>query len=357
MDKLFGRMKPRLTSLAAAVAALALSAPVLHAQSTATTDPVGFTTVTVRGKTDSSIAFTTAVLPMERASAYVGDLTGVTFSLDSGRTVITFPSNIFTANQFTGTGNQHYFRLRSGSNEGEFSTVIANTQNSITLADNFNPVLDQNTTFAITPYWTLSTVLPSGGGLQGGTSAAAADTVTIYNTNFAGTIYFYNTTANQWRTGLSNSENVIIPPGSGLGIERKQATDVKIVLAGSVPLGTSAVVVNGSNSGDATKYTLVGSAYPLASKRLADIGLYTGDASTGVAGGTSAASADNITIYNPQTGAATIYFYSTSANQWRTGLSNASNVTIPEGSAILVTRRNGRPPFTWYIPQPPMALQ
>ncbi len=339
---------------AIALTSLALSGA--NAQTTATTDPVGFTTVTVRAKTGVAKAFTTVVLPMERPDAFVGACTGATFTSDAGRTVITFPSDIFTANQFTGAGNQHYFRLSSGDNAGEFSTIVANTVNSVTLADDLNSVLSTASTFSVSPYWTLSTALPAGGGLQGGTSATGADTVTIYNANFVGTTYFYNSTAGQWRTGLSNSDNVIIPPGSGLGIERKQPTAATIVLAGSVPLGTSAVDVNGSSSGTATKYTLVGSAYPLASKRLADIGLYTGNTSTGVVGGTSATAADTVTIYNPATGVGATYFYNTTAGQWRTGLSNASDVTIPEGAAVLITRKSGRSPFTWYIPQPTMAL-
>jgi uncharacterized protein (TIGR02597 family) len=269
---------------------------------------------------------------------------------------VTFTSNLFTANQFTGTGNQHYFRLSNGGNAGEFSTIVANTANSITLADDLNAVLQTSSTFEVTPYWTLGTALPAGGGLQGGTSAAAADTVTIYNSNFVGTTYFYNSTAGAWRTGITGSDNVIIPPGSGMAVDRKQASAASIVLAGSVPLGTSAVDVNGSTSGTATKNTMVGSAYPLASKRLADIGLYTGSTSTGLQGGTSAAAADTITIYNPSTGVATTYFYNTTANQWRTGITDASNVTIPEGSAILIARKSGRSGFTWYIPQPTMAL-
>jgi uncharacterized protein (TIGR02597 family) len=294
---------------------------------------------------------------MERAAAFVGACTGATFSLDgSSRTVITFASDLFSPNQFTGTGNQHYFRLSNGGNAGEFSTIVANTANSVTLADDLNVVLQTSSTFEVNPYWTLGTALPAGGGLTGGTSAAAADTVTIYNSNFVGTTYFYNSTAGAWRTGITGSDNVIIPPGSGLAIERKQATPVSIVLAGSVPLGTSAVEVNGSTSGTATKNTMVGSAYPLASRRLADISLYTGDPTTGVQGGTSAAAADTITIYNPATGVGATYFYNTTANQWRSGITDASNVTIPEGSAILVARKGGRSPFTWYIPQPTIAL-
>lgn len=328
-----------------------------NAQTTATTDPVGFTTVNVRAKTGATKAVTFVVLPMERASAYTGSCSGASFSLDgSSRTVITFASNLFTTNQFTGTGNQHYLRLTSDPNAGDFSTIISNTANSITLADNFNSVLTTASTFEVNPYWTLGTALPAGGGLQGGTSATAADTVTLYNTNFVGTTYFYNTTASAWRTGITGSDNVIIPPGTGFAIERKQNSAVGIVVPGSVPLGWSAVDVNGSTSGSATKYTLVGSAYPLASKTLKDLGLYTSNSTTGVQGGTSATASDTVTIYNPSTGVGTAYFYNTTAGAWRTGITAADNVTIPEGAAVMITRKAGRAPFTWYIPQPTMSL-
>ena len=129
-----------------------------------------------------------------------------------------------------------------------------------------------------------------------------------------------------------------------------------MVIPGSVPLGTSSVDINGSSSGTATRNTLVGSAYPLASRRLADIGLYTGNSATGVFSGTSASSADTVGIFNPTTGVQTIYFYSSTNNRWQTGPSDASNITIPEGAAVLIARKNGRAPFTWYIPQPTMAL-
>jgi uncharacterized protein (TIGR02597 family) len=330
-----------------------------NAETTATTDPVGFTTMNVRAKTTTARALTMIVLPMERADAYTGSCSAASFSLDgSNRTVITFASDLFTANQFTGNGNQHYFRLNSGANAGEFSTIISNALNSITLADNLNAVLATTSTFSVTPYWTLGTALPSGGGLQGGTSAAGSttDNLILYNVNFVGTTYFYNTTNNRWQAGPADASNTLIPPGTGFAVERKQNSAVSIVLPGSVPLGTSSVDINGSSSGTATRNTLVGNAYPLASRRLADIGLYTGSSTTGVFASTSATSADTVGIFNPTTGVQTTYFYSSTNNRWQTGPADASNITIPEGAAVLIARKNGRAPFTWYIPQPAMAL-
>jgi len=348
---------PRMKLLRSSLAILLAAGFSANAQTTATTDPVGFTTVTVRGKTTAAKAFSTVVIPMERADAFAGSCAGASFSLDgSNRTVITFGSDLFTANQFTGTGNQHYLRLTSGSNNGDFSTIVANTANSITLADNFNSVLSTSSTFGVTPYWTLNTAFPSGGGLNSGANVNAADNVIIYNANFTGTTYFYSSSNNRWQTGITAANDVIIPPGTGLGVDRKQSSAVGLVFPGSVPLGWTAVDVNGSTSGSATKNTLVGSAYPLASKRLADLGLYTGSSTTGLQGGANANASDTVTIYNQSTGVGVAYFYSTSNNRWQTGITDASNVTIPEGAAVLIARKSGRAAFTWYIPQPTMAL-
>lgn len=356
----FLHMKITRSSIFAGFVATSLVFNSVQGQTTATTDPVGFTTINVRAKTGAARALTMVVLPMERADVFVGSCAGASFSVDgNGRSVITFGSNLFTANQFTGTGNQHYFRLNNGSNAGEFSTIVANTANSITLSDNLSAVLATTSTFSVTPFWTLGTALPNGGGLQGGTSAAGAttDNVILYNANFVGTTYFYNTSNNRWQTGISDSSNVIIPPGTGFAVERKQNSVASIVLPGSVPLGSTSVDVNGSTSGSATRNTLVGSAYPLASRRLAEIGLYTGTSgATGVFPANSASAADTVTIFNPATGAQTIYYYHLGNNRWQTGVSDASNVTIPEGSAVLIARKQGRAPFTWYIPQPSMAL-
>jgi len=332
-------------------------------EAAATTDPVGFTTITVRAKINDNRALTMVVLPMERAAAYNGACNGATFSVNgSGQSVITFSSNVFTADQFTGVGNQHYFRLKNGDNAGDFSTVIANTENSLTLADDFNSVLLQGTSFSIVPYWTLGTALPNGAGLNGGNTqggpTSSTDNVILYNTNFTPTTYYWKLNASppSWAVGNTPANNAIIPPGTGFVVDRRTNATASIVLPGTVPLGTSAVAVNGSPTASAARPTLVGSAYPLASKTLSELGLYTGNSSTGLQAASNAGAADNLTIYNPTTGSQTVYYYHSGNNRWQTGNTPAGDVTIPEGSAVLITRKGGRPGFTWYIPQPAMSV-
>jgi uncharacterized protein (TIGR02597 family) len=139
-----------------------------------------------------------------------------------GRSVLTVTGSSFTPDQFNGTGNAHYVRLSSGVNAGQISEVIATTATTITVADNLSDVITPgSTSFMVTPYWTLSTAFPSGAGLTGSTSATAADTITIIPPSGASLTYFYNTTANQWRRGTTDSSNIVIPEGAAVQITRK----------------------------------------------------------------------------------------------------------------------------------------
>ena len=267
--------------------------------------------------------------------------------------MVTFSGSPFTANQFNSSTNRHYLQVKSGPNNGLISEIVSTALNSITLADNLDSIIEDNTTlFDIIPYWTLATAFPGGAGLKTGTSAASADnlTVTEIPSGVAQT-YFYNSSANQWRKGITDSSHVIIPPGSGLLITRKDVTSVGVVISGQVPTGpTQTDIVAGTAS--AAKLTYVANPYPIASRTLANSGLYTGNPSTGLVGGTSSAAADNLTIYNPTTGVADTYYFNTSFNQWRKGITDSSNVVIPDGSAIVISRKANRGAFEWYIPQP-----
>jgi len=320
----------------------------------ATTTPVGATTLTVRGKTGATNANSFISLNLARPTAYEGVIG--TKSLTGSPSVITFSSNLFTAGQFSGTGKNHYLQVTNGTNNGLVSQVVSNTVNSITLADDISDVLvDNTTTFKLVPYWTLSTAFPNGAGLNGGVGATAADNITILPPVGAGLVYFYNTTAGKWRRGTTDSSDVVIPPGSGLMFTRKIAGDVSIQLTGVVNTGPTEAVV-GAGAASTSRNTVIANPYPIASVTLASSGLYSGSPSTGVVGGPSGTTADNVVIYDPVTGVASSYYYNTNFNQWRRGTTDSSGVTIPDGSAVMITRKANRGEFSWYIPQPTMKL-
>ena len=322
------------------------------AQTTVSTPIVGFNTLSVRAKTSSANALSFISLNLTRPKAYAG-IVGTKSLNGSGQTVITFSNSLFNSNQFNTSTNRHYFQVKSGANNGLNAEVVATTANSITLSDNLDAILENNTSaFEIIPYWTLVTAFPSGGGLKTGTSASTADNLTILELpSGVASTYFYSSSANQWRKGVTDSSQVIIPPGSGILVTRKDLTGVGVVITGTVPTGPTQTDIVGGTSNQA-RLSYVSNPYPIASKTLATSGLYTGNSSTGLAGGTSASTADTVTIYNPSTGVADTYYYNTTVNQWRKGVTDSSNVQIPEGSAFVISRKANRGAFEWYIPQP-----
>jgi uncharacterized protein (TIGR02597 family) len=336
---------------ASAITSFALASSLL-AQSTVSTPIVGFTTLPVRGKTGANNTLSFISLNLSRPKAF-GGVVGTKSVNGSGQTVITFSTPQFAANQFNASTNRHFFQVKSGGNDGLVSEVVATTTDSITLSDNLDSVLDNGvTSFDIIPYWTLATALPAGGGLKTGTSATIADNVTIIDSvSGSGNAYFYHSTANQWRRGSTDSSHVIIPPGSGIMVTRKDAAQANIQITGLVRTGTlQADIAAAPSSGVRQSY--VANPFPLASKTLAQSGLYTGNPATGVVGGTTATTADNVIIVDPTTGTANTYFYSTTANQWRRGSTDSSGVTIPDGAAVIISRKANRSAFEWYIPQP-----
>jgi len=327
-------------------------ASTLLAQSTVSTPIVGFTTLPVRGKTGVNNTLSFISLNLSRPKAFAG-VVGTKSLNSSGQTVITFSTSPFTANQFNASTNKHFFQVKSGGNDGLVSEIVATTTDTITLADNLDTVLDNGvTSFEVIPYWTLATALPNGAGLKTGTSATVADTITVIDSaSGAGNAYFYHSTANQWRRGSTDSSHVVIPPGSGIMVTRKDSPQVNIIIAGQVRTGSvQSDIAAGPSSGSRQSY--VANPFPLASKTLAQSGLYTGNASTGLVGGSSATTADNVIIVDPSTGSANTYFYNTSVNQWRRGSTDSSSITIPDGAAVIISRKANRGAFEWYIPQP-----
>ncbi len=322
------------------------------------TDPVGFTTLTVAAKPASTRGFTFLAVNMTRPTIYRAVIPAGGVSPSGSPTVLTFPAGTFTANQFNGTGNACYIEFLNTANAGVISDITATSTNSITLADDVSALLaGGTTTFKIRQHWTIGTVFgpTNSAGLQGGTNPGSADNLQIENaTTGVKAIYFYNTTVNQWRTGFTDATNVIIPPDNGVIVERKVTSPVSFTLVGEVKLGTSEMTVVGGNG--ILNVNIIPNPYPLPSVTLAASNLYTGNTATGVAGGTNPASADTVGIFNSATGVITTYFYNTTVNQWRTGFTDASNVVIPEGVSVIITRKVGRPTFNWYVPQPAMNL-
>ncbi len=363
-------MKHALSLVAVAFLALRIAA----LGDSVATDPVGFTTLTASNKSTSAGQLNFVSLNLTRPAVFQGSVPAGGSNGGSGQSVLTF-----SGTPFTGLILPAYVEIANGSGAGVVSDIVSFTSSTLTLADNASAVIDNaggTTSIKVRPHWTFSTAFgtPSGSdatAIQGGTSLAAADVISILdpgNPVVSDRVrdYFYNTNspAHWTRSDGSDATNVPIPLTTGLQILRRSSTALSMKLVGAVKLGATAFDIEAGGETDTT--TMVSNPYPLTSKRLDQLGLYiNGNPSTGLVGAPPTATlppptADYVRILDPQTGVINDFFFDTSTgsygNRWKTGFTDASLYTIPEGASIAVVRRASRPAFTWYAPQAAMNL-
>ncbi|PYL02443.1 MAG: hypothetical protein DME32_06455 [Verrucomicrobia bacterium] len=136
------------------------------AQVTVATAPVGFTTTSLLGNSD-----TYASIPFTRSPEFVG---GISSAATTGATgIITVAGNPWTANQFVygGTQNNHYYVLigpisGTGTKEGRTYLIIGNGTGTL-IVDTSNDdsrnlnTIPANTQVQVIPYWTPATIFPA----------------------------------------------------------------------------------------------------------------------------------------------------------------------------------------------------
>ncbi len=136
---------------------LALCNPTASVAATATTDPVGYNTISLLANSDTYVS-----VPFHRPAAFVGQVSSF-----SGNVITVAGTPGWTASQFvyaSGTqSNTYYLFIRSGTKEGNYYTVTANGANTVTidLAGDTLTGLAANDSVSLIPYWTLGTLFPS----------------------------------------------------------------------------------------------------------------------------------------------------------------------------------------------------
>lgn len=343
-------MRKITSSLLAVAAALALGINA-HAQTSVTTDPVGFLTSTITGPASQGGSSNSFIgLSFTQTVAYQA-----TLSSASGTTLV--DSNATWAdNQYNGANGQFYVELISGSGAGRMSNITgtSNAGKSITTADDLSSFVTAGTTYKIRKNWTVGSVFGPNdeSGLAGGTSTTA-DEILVYNPSTGVyTTYYYKTSGiggTGWRSTASTStdaSNSAFNSTDGLIVRRHTTGNVNFSLAGAVKLGQTSIPI-------ATGLNLVSNPYPSGNLTLGNSGLLT----SGIGQGTST-TADQILIYNTSTGVYDTYYYKNSGiggTGWRSTAStslDASSAPIPFGASIIVQRNQGRVPFQWVAPQP-----
>jgi uncharacterized protein (TIGR02597 family) len=219
---------------------IALTAAVGHA-ATATSEPVGTQSLSLPANSDTYVS-----LPLHRPAAYVGQVVSV-----SGNVITVAGTPGWSASQFVYTSgsqsNTYYAFIRSGTKEGNYYTVTANTGNALTLdlAGDTLTGLTAGDTLSVIPYWTLGTLFPAG---DADVSFTASPSVASIRTSIlvadlqtnginlaASRIYFFYNSA--WRQGgqsltLSKNDDILIPDTHF--IVRNGATGGTLTHAGAV---------------------------------------------------------------------------------------------------------------------------
>jgi hypothetical protein len=236
------------------------------------------------------------------------------------------------------------------------STATANTTDTVTIDSGESARVGDLTSLGITTdvgtgdtfrLWPCDTLgsffgTPGTTGIQGGGSAAGADTVVLIS-NGDPTTYFYNTglTPQRWvRVGLgggADSANVPIPPYAGVQYSRLAATPLEFRTIGRMPVGWRRVAIKNSGT------TLLAPFWPV-DQTLAALGLHN---LPGWKRASTPSSADTVVLMPG--GSPSTYFHN--GTSWRRvglGGGNSDSVIVPTGSSIQINKLGSEPGFAIY---------
>src|SRR4029434_9062651 len=223
-------------SLRLAVGILLTSAASIFAQTTATTDPVGFITLNGAGNGGSgSPAFSFRGLSMTRAVEYQGSAESV------GANTLVDNDATWTDNQFNGANGAFFVEIASGPGAGttyDIQTTTAATK-TLTLAQNLAGGITAPVSFKIRKHWTIASVFGANneGGLTGG-DVTTADKILVQN-GATYDMYYYQTSGvggTGWRKVGDSATDVsaaVFLPEEGLILKRSQSAAANIVLMGA----------------------------------------------------------------------------------------------------------------------------
>jgi len=316
------------------------------AQTNVVTDPVGFVTVTINGTNTSP--YTYLGLSLTQPVAYQSKITA------ANGTQLTDSSANWTNGQFSGTGNAYFIELTSGPGAGITDDVISNTSTTLTTASDLSSmIIPGTTTYKLRKHWTIGSVFGTNNeiGLAGGSSASTADNIILLDpeTQVYYTYYYRTNSPAGWRRStdmFTDASNTILYMDQGIWIKRKLGSSVSTKLVGAVKLGQTLIPISANQN-------IVANVYPVTNLTLATSNLYTGSTTNGFAGGSTASTADTISIWNGIS-YDTYYYRTNSPAGWRRStdmFTDVGNTVIPMGGSVRI-RTIGGHSFNWTIPQP-----
>jgi hypothetical protein len=321
---------------------------------TATTEPVGFVTVGVAAGTGAAKRNTLFSLPLLETDSITGQVAGTITGLTAntisnvnagwGAGDLSDPSSPYLIQITSGDAEGRMFLISSSANTGGAISGTANTSDTVTVSSidaTQTSVSDAGVrvgdTYKIYACDTLSSFFgtPQSNGVQGGTSAANADTI-VAVVNGSTSTYFFSTSVNRWvRAAIGNpdSSNVALLPYYGIQYARIADSPLSFVITGSVPTKPRQVAVKNSGT------TIISQYWPV------EATLATSGLQTVLTQGASPALADTVVLTSG--GAVSTYFFN--GTNWKRaaiGTPDADSTVIPIGAGIQIVRKGSAPGFT-----------
>jgi len=352
-------MNPSSLNLTAFVAALIAGSGLALAQTTATTDPVGFVTLDVAGGSNASPKLSFKALGLTRPVEYQGSA-----ETAAGGTATVIDNEATSGYGVTPSASTpYYLEVTSGTGAGTTYDISGISGSTITLAQNLASVVAAPVTFKIRKHWTLSDVFGAAdtAGLTSGDDASVSDQVLLYSSGSYTAYYYQTAPAGAGGTGWRKSTDVfadasktIIYPDDGVVLRRIQSGNLSVVLTGAVKTGQTSVPITAGTNVLSNVYA--------AAMTLSSCQIYNASTpSTSLVSGDDASTSDQVLLWNGS--GYTAYYYQTApaaagGTGWRNAtdvFTDAGNTPLPAGSAIIVKRAFGGA-FDWKIPQHPAAL-
>ncbi len=344
----------RPSTYAIALTSLALSGAI--AQTTATTDPVGFVSYAVNANSDQKVG-----VPMTPAAVFAGTASSV-----AGTSVTATSSGIPTLS------GKNMLLVTSGSAAGSWEEVASNTGNSVSLLASIAGFASSDS-FEIRPFWTLSSLLPNGGSVpvspnpeepQGLVLLNAVDSIGINPASGAAYLYHDGSVlpAGWYENGtFEEANNVVVSPESFLTVRNLTASNINVAFVGSVPTQASSIAVVRRSGGQ--QDNLILNQFP-ADVTLANSDLVTSGAVT--PSPNPEEPVDLLLVYalansglNPASSAAYLYHDGSilPAGWYENGtFAESDAVPLPAGAAIVIRKGAGPNQVLQFNPELPYSL-
>ena len=328
------------------LACLGLSTALSGAAPLVATVPQGYLTLNIAATNGSQTTTTYISLPLLNAPAYSAAITAMTTNS------LSVSGTPWTAGQFAAAGAPYFVKMCSGQQVGRYLLVTANTTNTLTLdvTDNSSQTTGLDATgfavqvgdsFQVIPGDTLASLLGDGSvgnplQLVGGTSAFAADAVSMYSSTLLRSFsYYFNTTRNAWNSTTASSttsqNDLVIYPNMALGIlSRPNRPARSLAITGYVPDAAPLTKTVGGSANVIYSFTRFPVDIPLSALAISN---WTKS--------NSGFTADAISVWD-QPLARWDNYYQITNNQWRKSgdtVTDQSSLVIPAGTGIQIIKR------------------